>query len=122
MRQEEYFCHSERKSNEYVERAMIYIERQYVKNELSMDQTAEQLGITSFYLSRLFKQEKNATFLEILTEIRVTKAIHFLMNPSKSVQSIAAMSGYNIKYFYKIFKSTTGLSQREFRKAMLIEE
>lgn len=101
---------------------MIYIERQYVKNELSMDQTAEQLGITSFYLSRLFKQEKNATFLEILTEIRVTKAIHFLMNPSKSVQSIAAMSGYNIKYFYKIFKSTTGLSQREFRKAMLIEE
>lgn len=118
----EYFCHSERKSNEYVERAMIYMERQYMKNELSMDQTAEQLGITSFYLSRLFKQEKNATFLEILTEIRVTKAIHFLMNPSKSVQSIAAMAGYNIKYFYKVFKSTTGLSQREFRKAMLIEE
>lgn len=112
---------SDRKPNDYVERAMLCLERQYMRQELSMDEVAEQLGITSFYLSRLFKQEKNATFLEILTEIRITKALRFLMDPSRSIQSVAAMCGYQTKYFYRVFRSTVGLSQGEFREAVLTE-
>lgn len=102
----------------YIERALLYMGQNYMRDELSLGMTAEVIGITQFYLSRLFKQERNQTFLEILTDIRISKAIHLLMDPSRTIQNVSAMVGYNVKYFYQVFKSSTGISAREFREGI----
>ncbi len=111
-----------RKANVYVEKALIYMERNYMKEDISLESAADSIGITQFYLSRLLKQERNQTFLEVLTDIRISHAIRLLLDPGRSVQSVSRMVGYHVKYFYQVFKSATGMSQREFRRRFFAEE
>lgn len=107
-----------RKDNLYIEKSLLYLEQNYMQDDLSLGQTADAIGITQFYLSRLFKQERNQTFLEILTDIRISRAMRLLMDPSRTVQNVSTMVGYNVKYFYQAFKSGTGISIKEFREGL----
>ncbi len=109
---------AEKKSKEYVEKTILYMEKEYM-NDISLEQTAEVSGISSFYLSRLLKQELNQTFVGILTEIRMTNALRMLWEGRHSIKEIALQSGYNnITYFYKVFKKYTGMSVGEIREYM----
>ena len=82
---------------------------------LSLNAVAEKIGITSFYLSRLFKQELNQTFLDVLMIIRINKALNFLYQ-GLPVQEISLKVGYpNANYFYKVFKKYTGLTVGEMK-------
>ena len=92
-----------------------YISVNYYQ-ELSLESVAEQNGISGFYLSRLFKQELNHTFLEILTDIRICRALDLLLETSLSAQEISEKCGYlNTSYFYKLFKKQTGMTIGEIR-------
>ena len=107
-----------KKSREYVEKTILYMEKHYM-DDISLEQTAEISGISSFYLSRLLKQELNQTFVGILTDIRMTNALLMLFGGKHSVKEIAIQSGYNnITYFYKVFKKYTGMSVGEIREHM----
>lgn len=107
-----------KKSKDYVEKTILYMEKEYM-NDISLEQTAEVSGISSFYLSRLLKQELNQTFVGILTDIRMTNALRMLWEGRHSVKEIALQSGYNnITYFYKVFKKYTGMSVGEIREYM----
>ena len=84
------------------------MEKHYM-DDISLEQTAEISGISSFYLSRLLKQELNQTFVGILTDIRMTNALLMLFGGKHSVKEIAIQSGYNnITYFYKVFGNECG--------------
>ena len=50
----------------YVRQALQYIGDNYAR-DISLDTVAEQIGISPFYLSRLFKAERGETFVEYLT-------------------------------------------------------
>lgn len=105
--------------NKYVQKALDYIE-QFYNQDISLEETAEQVGITSFYLSRLFKQELNVTFLDILTEIRMEKAAHLLMKKDGNIKDISKKTGYiNVSYFYKVFKRYFGITVGEMRDSVL---
>ena len=107
-----------KKSREYVEKTILYMEKHYM-DDISLEQTAEISGISSFYLSRLLKQELNQTFVGILTDIRMANALRMLFGGKHSVKEIAIQSGYNnITYFYKVFKKYTGMSVGEIREHM----
>lgn len=106
----------EKKSREYIERTIIYMEKHYME-DISLEQTAQDSGISSFYLSRLLKQELNQTFVEILTDIRMRHALQLLWKGNYTVKEIAEQSGYsNITYFYKVFKKYTGVNIGEMRE------
>lgn len=107
-----------KKSRDYIEKTILYMEKNYME-DISLDQTAEASGISSFYLSRLLKQELNQTFVGILTQIRMTNAIRMLWEKKYTVKEIALQSGYrNITYFYKVFKKYTGMSIGEIQEYM----
>ncbi len=90
--------HPMNKSWEYVTKAFIYVKKMYTQ-DISLEDIAEQVGISPFYLSRLLKQELNETFVEILTKVRIGEAV-----------------GYNnTTYFYKVFKKQTGMTVGEVR-------
>ena len=105
-----------KKSREYVERSLIYME-QHFEEDISLDQAAEASGVSTFYLSRLFKQELDQTFIKILTDIRMSHAMKMVWTNKYTVKEIAEKSGYaNITYFYKIFKKYTGMNIGEIRE------
>lgn len=109
-----------RKENPYVEQALREMNCRY-SEELSLEQIAFAVGITQFYLSRLLKQERNQTFLELLTEIRITRALELMQDSPWSTQSISQAVGYTTKYFYQIFRNVMGVSQKEFRDALFCQ-
>lgn len=75
------------------------------------------MGISYFYLSRMLKQEKNANFSEVLTNVRIWRAIKKMRDSRKPIREISAEVGYaNVTYFYKVFKKTAGISVGTMRK------
>jgi two-component system, response regulator YesN len=100
----------------YVDEAVRYIDAHY-QEDLSLEQVAAQSGVSPFYLSRLIRQKKGVTFVEYLTDVRISKARRFALETGLPVSEIAARCGYtNVTYFYKVFKKATGTTIGEFRK------
>lgn len=107
-------CDGER--NSYVEESLCYMMAHYGEN-LSLEMLAARQSISSFYLSRLFKQELDSTFLNILTDIRLLRAMELMRDSEQSVQSICDQTGYqNPSYFYKLIKKQTGMTVNELKK------
>lgn len=108
--------HPMNKSWEYVAKAFIYIKKLYGQ-DVSLEDIAGLVGISPFYLSRLLKQELNETFVEILTKVRITRAMVLLSDPKKTIREIGEEVGYsNTTYFYKVFKKQTGMTVGEVRR------
>lgn len=51
--------------SEYIRKVLHYIKGNFSK-DLSLEDAGKEIGISSFYLSRLLKQERKTTFIEIL--------------------------------------------------------
>ena len=110
--------HPMNKSWEYVSKAFICIKQMY-SQDISLEEIAELVGISPFYLSRLLKQELNETFVEILTKVRITEALLLLQDPKKTIRQIGEEVGYgNTTYFYKVFKKQTGMTIGEVRRCL----
>lgn len=104
------------KSNSYVNHAMVYIFEHY-NREITLENAANAIAISPFYLSRLFKQELNTTFVEILTNIRICQAVRLLRETGLTGAEIAQEVGYaSGTYFYRVFKKTVGITFGDLRK------
>jgi two-component system response regulator YesN len=104
-----------RNTNPYVDRATSYIQQNAFKN-ISLNSVADEIGISPFYLSRLLKNVLGITFINMLTNIRMAKAIELVSTTRMQVQEISTNIGYpNTTYFCKVFKKYTGKSISEFR-------
>ena len=103
-------------SNRTADAAMQIVNRRYMEN-LTLDDIAEELNFSIFYLSKLFKKQTGTTFTEYLTNYRVEKAKEFLAEGRMSVKEIAFATGYNSQgYFSKIFRKYTGVSPSEYKQ------
>ncbi len=93
--------------------AIRFIETNYMK-AISLDLVAEQVGVSSYYLSHLFTQETGKTYIAWLTEFRVRMARQLLAKRNFSLADLAAAVGYaNPTYFAKIFRKITSHTVRE---------
>ncbi|HOS30557.1 MAG TPA: helix-turn-helix transcriptional regulator, partial [Treponemataceae bacterium] len=69
------------------------------------------------HFSTVFSQECGMTFIEYLTEIRMTMAKKLLKTTQKRSTDIAYEIGFSDPhYFSYIFKKHTGMSPREYRQ------
>ena len=101
--------------NSYVISAMKHIDKEY-GSFISLNMVADEIGVSSYYLSRLFKQELGQTFLEYLTQVRIYNAMNLTQHTKLMVNEIAARVGYdNPTYFCRVFKKHTGKSISEIR-------
>jgi len=108
---------AELSSNHIVERAMEYIGDHYFEN-LTLQQVADEAGITSGYLSTLFSQNIEMGFIEYLNEVRIEHACNYLQQKYFKTYEIAFKVGFkNEKYFSKVFKKIKGMTPSEFRKS-----
>lgn len=99
-----------------VQQIMKYMESHY-REKISLDQIAENMYLSPFYISKLFKSETGDTPINYLISLRMEKAKELLdRNPSLSIQQAAAQVGYEDAYhFSKLFKKYFGLSPMYYK-------
>jgi len=99
-----------------VRRAKSIIYECYQKG-ITLDEIADQLGITPEYLSTQFHKEVGLTFNTFIKNHRMKKAKELLIGTDKRLYEIAAAVGYaDPKYFSRVFRETTGQLPAQFRK------
>lgn len=92
------------------------IEREYHR-ELVVSEVAEFLGVSVSYLSESVRELFNATFVELLTSVRLRHAREALAQTEASVAQIATMVGYrDYRYFARVFRDRLGTTPSEYRK------
>ena len=75
-------------------RALEYIDENYDKESMSLNQAAAKLYVSANYLSTVFSQNMKKTFVEYVTAKRMEKAKKLLKNTTKSAGEIAQEVGY----------------------------
>ena len=105
------------KESNITENVKMYIQKNYM-HDISISQIAEKFGLTSNYLSTIFKQKTGEKFIDYLTQTRIEAAKKLLIqNASASVQDIALMVGYNSsRHFSTLFQKYTGMTPSAYRK------
>ena len=103
-------------SNEVVETAKSYIEANFNKN-LSLEDVSRQVNISSYYLSRIFKETTGENFIDYLTNLRIERAKDLISKTQYSMKEICNMCGYSDpNYFSKSFKKNVGVTPTEYRE------
>ncbi len=86
--------------------------------DASLNEYAKLSNYSPSMLSTKIKQQYNMTFIDILQEMRLKKAVDLLLNTNTSIENIMGEVGYlNRTHFYKLFKEKYKATPREFRKA-----
>ena len=101
-----------------VEASKKYIEANYTKN-ITLDDLSMAVNISSYYLSRIFKENTGENFIDYLTRLRIERAKELLSTTQYSMKEIGVMSGYpDPNYFSKTFKKNVGVTPTEYREGM----
>ncbi|EET59570.1 response regulator receiver domain protein [Marvinbryantia formatexigens DSM 14469] len=99
-----------------IQLAVEYINAHYAE-QLSLEQVAASVYLNPDYFSRAFKMETGQTFVNYLTDVRLSRSVWLLENTALRVQMIAQQVGYyNASYFSTIFKKKYGMSPYEYRR------
>lgn len=102
-----------------IEHVLSVVQEHYAE-DLSLDTLADQLHLSTSYLSTYIKEKTGANFMEHLHETRVHNAQELLSSTEHNIQEIGIQVGYrNISSFNRMFKNRTGSSPGEYRKARL---
>ena len=104
------------RASQHIARVQEYILENYSDSTLSLESVAERIGITSSYLSRLFKKETGSSFVDYVNTVRVQKAKFLLAQSELKIKDIAYQTGFHsIQNFFRIFKRMTGDPPGEYR-------
>lgn len=89
---------------------------QHYNRDLALEEVAAAAYMTPQAFCRYFKKHTRLTFVSFLNEVRINEACKKLIEGSyDSVSSIAYDCGFNsITNFNRVFKSTLGISPREY--------
>ncbi len=108
----------EEQASGVIKRARMYIEENYHK-DISLEDVSRSVDISSYYFSKLFKEETGENFIEYLTNIRIEKAKKLLQNRELSIKNICVDTGYSDpNYFSRIFKKQVGVTPTEYREKL----
>lgn len=87
-------------------------------NNISLTEAAAAVQLNPSYLSQLFKQRMNQTFLDYMLRLRMDEAERLLVHTSLKVWEISQRLGYtDLSYFGNTFKRIKGKTPKEFRKS-----
>lgn len=99
-----------------LDKALTYIEEHFTEESLSLNEVAAANDVSPNYFSAMFSQEMGKTFVEYVTELRMSKAKELLLTEGIKSGDIGPMVGYkNPQYFSFVFKKTQGCSPRDYK-------
>ena len=92
-------------------------EELYLNEDIRISQVSMAMGIKSHHLQELLNRHLKTTFIQLIKNIRIEKAIDLMKNyPEKKVIDIAYECGFQSKSaFNSSFKNITGMNPTYFR-------
>lgn len=111
-------------SNEHIKafENLLVNEKAFLDSQLSLESVAENLKLSSSYLSRIIHSELKTSFTDYLNSHRIEEAKAYLTNPEFSnytIISIGLEAGFNSKStFFYIFKKATGKTPLAYQREM----
>ena len=107
---------SQGKKYRALRRITEYINENFCEN-ISLDTIAQTTGLSRYYVSHLFKELMNTTFVNYVNELRLTRAAMLLTTTDTPIIEIAGMSGFNnISNFNRAFKMYYDTTPSKYRK------
>lgn len=101
-----------------IQKAMAYIQNHF-SEDLTREDVADAVFLSSAYFSRFFKQKTGLSFIDYLTTVRMQKAIELLSTRMK-VGDIAKKVGYQSRNrFFINFRQYSGYNPTEYRRQIL---
>ena len=102
-----------------IKKALEYIEENYTKDTVSLNEVASTVDVSANYFSAIFSQEMEMTFTEYITKKRMERAKLLLRQTEKHSGEIEVEVGFrDPHYFSFVFKKTQGCTPREYRSSM----
>ena len=99
-------------------KAKEYIKQKFSK-DISLEEVAKHVDISSYYFSKLFKEEEGMNFIDYLTNLRIEKAKQMLKEGNISIKEVCIESGYtDPNYFSRIFKKVVGCTPTEYKEGI----
>lgn len=100
----------------YTQRCKDYIYGHY-REKIYLEEIADILGISSSYLSCLFKKETGVSLQDFINDVRVKKAANLLIYSEETLPRIADYVNFpSQSYFGKIFKQRMQMTPRQYRE------
>ena len=96
------------------------IEEKYSDISFNLNSLADEMNLSSGYLSSLFKNLFGIPFQDYLNNMRMEKAKLLLLTTDLKNYQIGELVGMeNFNYFNSKFKKTFGMTPKEFKKSVL---
>lgn len=103
----------------YAERIMRWINAHF-REEFSLTALAQELHLSNYHVSHLFKKATGSTITDYLISRRLREACVLLSSTQLPVQELSAAVGIsNSSYFCRLFKNKYGLTPAQYRTQTL---
>lgn len=100
-----------------IRKVMSYVEEHYKEN-ISLQDVSDLLGIGKEYFCRFFKKNMGISFLQYLNEVRLSHIYQGLMDTDLPIAELMEENGFsNQKLFNRSFKELYGCTPSSVRKA-----
>lgn len=106
--------------------ARIYEAERYIREnydkDLNMAMVSNHVSMNYSLFSLAFKKYTGTNFVNYLKDIRIAEAKRLLEETDERIVDISRRVGYeNEKHFMKIFRSICGISPKEYRRNVMLE-
>ncbi|MDD9267172.1 helix-turn-helix domain-containing protein [Paenibacillus sp. GCM10023248] len=91
--------------------------REHCREDLTLVQCAELVGMSPSYVSRLFKKEMGINFLDFVLECKVEEVKRQLLETDQSISEISSLIGYSERNLTRIFQRKVQMTPSMFRSA-----
>lgn len=106
---------------ENTRKAIDYIHNNYHK-DMSLEDTARYINVSSSYLSRIFKEECKVSYSRYLNQLRVDKAKVLIESGDIRIKDIVRQVGFqSYNYFFKVFKEMANMTPLEYEEMVKLK-
>lgn len=103
----------------YVNKTINFLEQNYLKG-ISLDEISNNIGLSKFYLIRLFKEYTGSTPKEYAKSLKLNEGCKLLLETDLSISQISSKLGFSNQYhFSQSFKEFSGYSPSKFRRLVI---
>ncbi|WP_440897829.1 response regulator transcription factor [Amphibacillus sp. Q70] len=100
--------------SKHVQQMIAYIQEHY-HEKISVNDLVEELGMSTTYLNKKFKEGTSYTFNDFLNRYRIQKAMERIKTGEDKITMVAIEVGFsNYRYFIDVFKKYTNFIPSDF--------
>ena len=104
------------------QKAIQFISDYYADEHLSVQQIADEAGLSTTHLGRVFKQDTGFTVWDYLTRYRIEQSCKILEKEDLKIYRVAEMVGYSSsQYFSQVFYKLKGIKPIDYKNRSAYE-